>query len=170
MKYNIGDAIMYPKQGLGVIKEVTNRMFKGVKTDYYNIYFDTTEMSMLVPFGLAESKGVRPVVSMIDAQRTIDNLGELFYKMKTLWNIRYEQNKELLNTGSFRDAGSVVVVLSIKEFHDMGTLPVLEDRLFMKARHLFIDELACALGLSYDDAQHLLNEKLREVRFVGNNT
>ena len=50
--FNIGDKVVYPSQGIGVISDIEKREFKGEKQDYYKIkIFNNT---MILSYQLVE--------------------------------------------------------------------------------------------------------------------
>ncbi len=45
-QFAIGEHVVYPLQGVGVIKRIEERMFRGVATMYYVIYLDISDMTV----------------------------------------------------------------------------------------------------------------------------
>jgi CarD family transcriptional regulator len=163
MKYKLYDKLMYPKQGLGEVLKIHERMFKGVVTKYYTIKFNSSDMTIMVPVDKADEQCIRLVVNKQEALSVIDSLADLKEDMSKEWKVRYGRNSDLVfKDGNFISVGKVMVNLGLKE-NLFKALPVLEDRLYMRARSLFIEEAATALNVSFDDAQHMINEKMKEI-------
>ena len=48
--FNIGDKIVYPSQGIGVIDIIEEKEFKGEKQKYYTIQLCNNTMKLTLPF------------------------------------------------------------------------------------------------------------------------
>ena len=138
--FSVGEHIVYPLQGVGLIKEIEDRKFKGKSISYYIIYLDITDMTVMIPVEKATELGIRGIVTPIEAQEALDSLSSIYQPVTIDWKLRYQMNLDLLKEGTVVSIASVVQALyhrsKIKE------LPVQERKLFDNALKILIDEMS----------------------------
>ena len=61
-QFKIGEHVVYPLQGVGVIKDIRERMVRDVPVMYYVIYIDMSDMTVSIPVGKVAESGVRALV------------------------------------------------------------------------------------------------------------
>jgi CarD family transcriptional regulator len=67
--FQIGDKIVYPMHGAGVIEIIEEREILGEKQQYYVIKMPITNMQIMVPVEKASNVGIRPVVDMFTLEK-----------------------------------------------------------------------------------------------------
>jgi len=138
--FSVGEHIVYPLQGVGLIKEIEDRDFKGKPISYYIIYLDITDMTVMIPVEKATELGIRGIVTPAEAQEALDSLSSIYEPVTIDWKLRYQMNLDLLKEGTVVSIASVVQALyhrsKIKE------LPVQERKLFDSALKILIDEMS----------------------------
>lgn len=157
-EFSLKQIIVYPSQGVGEIIDIFKKDFKGKQVQYYKIHIPVSDMNIMVPVENAKAMGIRCVVEKEQALKAIELLGEEFETPTSDWKQRYQQNIDLLHSGSVGDIAAIVRCLyhrsKIKE------LPAMERKLFESAKKLLEDELSYALGQSPKEIEKLLHEKL----------
>ncbi|MCF7954107.1 MAG: CarD family transcriptional regulator, partial [Spirochaetales bacterium] len=68
INYKIGQHVVYPLQGVGIIKDINEKKFKGNSILYYTIYLDISDMTVMIPVDNAQNIGIRPIVSANEAE------------------------------------------------------------------------------------------------------
>ena len=71
-QFQIGEHVVYPLQGVGVIKDIRERVVRDVPVLYYVIYIDMSDMTVSIPVEKVAESGVRAIVSKEDALAAID--------------------------------------------------------------------------------------------------
>jgi len=150
--------VVYPSQGVGVIKSITQKKFKDSKIPYYTIYLEVTDMTIMVPVDKAAGLGIRATVSRDEALKALELIGESFDPIPSDWKMRYQMNLELLKKGSIRDIASIV--RSLYHRSKVKELPILERKLYDSALKLLEDEISISLRKSKDDVSNLIFAKL----------
>ena len=156
--FAVNEHVVYPIQGVGEIKAVEKRMFREKEVLYYDIYFETPDMTVMVPVENAESIGLRKIVSSKEALKALELLNKEYEQTNTDWKTRNQQNLELLKKGAISDIAQVV-----KTLYDRSTskeLPIQERKLFDNASKLLIDEISLALKKSKKESETMIFEKL----------
>jgi CarD family transcriptional regulator len=157
-QYAIGEKVVYPSQGVGIIKGIVERDFRGEKVLYYNIYLEVTDMTVMAPVAKADELGIRSIVSAEMAQEALDLMGEAAEPNPSDWKMRYQMNLDLLRKGSVRDIA--LIVRSLYNRSKVKELPIMERKLYDSALKLFQDELSFSLGVPKSEIESLIHQKL----------
>lgn len=92
--FKIGDKIVYPMHGAGIITEVQNKEVLGVKKDYYILQMPMGEMKISIPVDKINDMGIRFVAQ----EETIHSLRDILKNSEvdfpSNWNKRYKENLE----------------------------------------------------------------------------
>jgi len=154
----VDQKVVYPSQGVGVIKSIVNKKFKDSKIPYYIIYLEVTDMTIMVPVDKAVELGIRPTVSRDEANKALDLLSEDYDPIPTDWKMRYQMNLELLKKGSIRDIASIV--RSLYHRSKVKELPIQERKLYDSAMRLLEDEVTISLKKTKEDVQGMILARL----------
>ncbi len=157
-KFNINEKIVYPSQGVGLIKEIFEKDFRGTVMQYYKIYIEVSDMVVLVPVAKAEDLGIRPVVGAEEAQKALDSLSDEFEPITSDWKLRYQMNLDLLKKGTIADIAAIVRCLYNRS--KVKELPILERKLYDQAKKLLQDEISIAMGISEKEVESMIHTKL----------
>jgi CarD family transcriptional regulator len=150
----VDQKVVYPSQGVGVIKSIVQKKFKDSKIPYYIIYLEVTDMTIMVPVDKAIELGIRPTVSRDEANKALELISEDYEPIPTDWKMRYQMNLELLKKGSIRDIASIV--RSLYHRSKVKELPILERKLYDSAMKLLEDEISISLKKSKEDIQSMI--------------
>jgi len=156
--FQVDQKVVYPSQGVGIIKEIVQKKFKDSKIPYYIIYIEVTDMTIMVPVDKAAELGVRPTVSRDEAAKALDLLSEDYDQIPTDWKMRYQMNLDLLKKGSIRDIASIV--RSLYHRSKVKELPILERKLYDSALKLLEDEISISLRKSKEEVQTMIFSRL----------
>ncbi len=150
-QFQIGEHVVYPLQGVGVIKDIRERVVRDVPVLYYVIYIDMSDMTVSIPVEKVSESGVRAIVSKEDALAALESISSKYEPVSIDWKARYQMNVDLIKEGSIFSIAKVVQGLyhrsKIKE------LPVQERKLYDNALSLLIDECSYALGKDKKDIE-----------------
>jgi len=156
--FQVDQKVVYPSQGVGVIKSIEQKKFKDAKIPYYVIYLEVTDMTIMVPVDKAVSLGIRPTVSKDEAQKALDFIGEDYEPIPSDWKLRYQMNLDLLKKGSVRDIATIV--RSLYHRSKVKELPILERKLYDSALRLFEDEISISLRKPKEEVENLIFARL----------
>jgi CarD family transcriptional regulator len=156
--FQVDQKVVYPSQGVGVIKSIVQKKFKDSKIPYYIIYLEVTDMTIMVPVDKAFSLGIRPTVSRDEAMKAMKLIGEDYEPIPSDWKMRYQMNLELLKKGSIRDIASIV--RSLYHRSKVKELPILERKLYDSALKLLEDEMSISLRKSKEEVQNMIFSQL----------
>lgn len=163
-KFSVDQKVVYPSQGVGVVKEIFEKTFKEELKLYYKIYIEASDMIVMVPVEKSEELGIRQIVSAEEAQEALNLLSDFVEPVTSDWKLRYQMNLDLLKKGTVKDIASIVRCLynrsKIKE------LPILERKLYDSAKKLLEDEISYALGKSSKEIEQEIHTKLEPLGIV----
>jgi CarD family transcriptional regulator len=154
----VDQKVVYPSQGVGIIKSIVQKKFKDSKIPYYIIYIEVTDMTIMVPVDKAIGLGIRPTVSRDEANKALELISEDYEPIPTDWKMRYQMNLELLKKGSIRDIASIV--RSLYHRSKVKELPILERKLYDSALKLLEDELSISLRKSKEEIETMIFSRL----------
>jgi CarD family transcriptional regulator len=156
--FQVDQKIVYPSQGVGIIKAIEQKKFNGAKIPYYVIYIEASDMTIMAPVDKAAELGIRSTVSRDEAQKALELISEDFEPIPSDWKLRYQMNLDLLKKGSIRDIASIV--RSLYHRSKVKELPILEKKLYDSAQRLLEDELSISLRKSKKEVEDLIHERL----------
>ena len=154
----VDQKVVYPSQGVGVIRSIVQKKFKDSKIPYYVIYLEVTDMTIMVPVDKAVELGIRSTVSRDEALKALELIGENYEPIPSDWKMRYQMNLDLLKKGSVRDIASIV--RSLYHRSKVKELPILERKLYDSALKLLEDELAISLRKSREEVDNMIFARL----------
>ncbi|MDR0448306.1 MAG: CarD family transcriptional regulator [Treponema sp.] len=152
--FQVDQKVVYPSQGVGIIKALEKKLFKNEKIPYYRIYLEVSDMTILVPVDKAEGLGIRPIVPRDEALRALELIGEEYEPIPSDWKLRYQMNLDLLKKGSISDIASIV--RSLYHRSKVKELPILERKLYDSALKLLEDEISYSLKKPREEVESLI--------------
>jgi len=156
--FQVDQKVVYPSQGVGIIKSIEEKLFKEQQILYYTIYLEVSDMTIMVPVDNAESLGIRPIVAKDEALKALDLMGEDYEPIPSDWKLRYQMNLDLLKKGSVMDIASIV--RSLYHRSKVKELPILERKLYDSALKLFEDEISYSLRKPKDEIETMIFSRL----------
>ena len=106
--FDIGDKVVYPMHGAGIIEKIEEKEVLGETRSYYILHIPYGNMQVMVPVGSADQAGVRPIVSPDKIEEVYDLLRAASSEMDENWNRRFRENMELLKSGDIACVAEVV--------------------------------------------------------------
>ena len=155
--FNIGDKIVYPMHGAGVIDAIEEKDILGEKQAYYIIKMPG-EVKVMVPTAKAEEIGVRNIIGKENANKVFQILESNETEMSNNWNKRYRDNMEKMKSGDIYEVADVVRNLSFKQ-KEKG-LSTGEKKMLNNAKQILVSELVLAEHASQEDVENLIDNKI----------
>ena len=149
--YQIGDKVVHPMHGAGVIDSIVQRKVAGKLEDYYILKLSVGSMTVMIPTGSTQEIGVRPIVSSEEAKELIHALENIEVDMTQNWNRRYRENMVRLKSGDLLEVARVVKGLLLRE--GQRGLSNGERKMLRTAKQILISELVLAQSLPYETVE-----------------
>jgi CarD family transcriptional regulator len=156
--FQVGDKIVYPMHGAGVIEAIEEKEILGEKQQYYVIKMPIGNMQVLIPMGKASDVGIRLVVDMLTLENTLLVFHDRELEQLLPWNQRYRINMDKIKTGDIQKGAEVVC--DLMRMNERKTLNISEKRMLDNAKGILISELALVKGFTENQAIDFLNEEV----------
>lgn len=156
--FKVGDKVVYPMHGAGVIEAIEDREVLGKKRKYYILSLPLGDMKVMIPLESEQAVGLREVIDEKGIQEVIKILKEPEGNGNGNWNRRYRANLEKIRSGNIYQLAEVVGNLSRRE-HDRG-LSTGERKMLENARQMLISELALARNTEKNQVENMLEKLL----------
>lgn len=153
--FQVGDKIVHPMHGAGVIDSIVSKKVNGVVRDYYILKLPVGGMLVMIPTEHTEEIGVRPVVDRDEADRLIAAMPGIEVDMTQNWNRRYRENMLRIKSGDLMEVARVVKGLMLRD-EDRG-LSTGERKMLHSAKQILISELVLSQDASYEDMERRVN-------------
>ena len=157
--FNVGDKIVYPMHGAGVIESIEEREILGQKQNYYVMKMPVGDMKVMIPTLNVDGIGIREVIGSCDVAKVYEILQDQNVNVTSNWNKRYRENMSKIKSGSIYEVADVVRILMIRE-REKG-LSTGERKMLNSARQILISELVLAGGTDQFEIETVINDFLR---------
>ena len=155
--FNVGDKIVYPMHGAGVIDAIEEKDILGEKQAYYILKMPG-EVKVMVPTKKAEEIGVREIIDKNSAETVFSVLESNETEMSMNWNKRYRDNMDKMKSGDIYEVADVVRNLSFKQ-KEKG-LSTGEKKMLNNAKQILVSELVLTEHSSKDEIEELIDNKI----------
>ncbi|MCK9250198.1 MAG: CarD family transcriptional regulator [Solirubrobacteraceae bacterium] len=156
--FQVGDNVVYPHHGAGVVRARAPRKVLGEERDYLKIRILHNDMTVHVPCDQANAVGLRRVIDEETMRTVLGVLGGPCTEMPKNWNRRFKHNREKIKTGDIHELAEVVRNLATREA-EKG-LSTGEKQMFTRAKKVLASELMYALDKSEEEAEEYLDDLL----------
>ncbi len=157
--FRIGDKIVHPMHGAGVVDGIVQKKVNGVVRDYYTLKLPIGGMLVMIPTDHCEQIGVRAILSGDEAARILNEISDVQVEMQSNWNHRYRENMERLKSGDLMEVAKVVKGLVLRE--GRRGLSNGERKMLHSAKQILVSEIGLAQSITYQEAEDRLEQALR---------
>ncbi|NBI08035.1 CarD family transcriptional regulator [Senegalia massiliensis] len=154
--FDIGDKIVYPMHGAGIIEGIEEKEILGEKKKYFIMKMPMGEMKVMVPMDNIEDIGIREVISLEELEQVLAVLGDDKTKMPQNWNRRFRANMDKIKSGDIFEIASVVRNLLIRD-REKG-LSTGERKMLNNAKQMLVSEIVLAKEIDEIQADELIED------------
>ena len=140
MAFQLGEKVIYPNHGLGVVERIETKTILGTTCGFYQLRMVANETTVLVPVENADGVGLRRAVASEEVIRLYSLLGDGRIDNHQNWKGRFKDNSDKMRTGSLYDV--VDVLKSLTFLSKSKSLSFREKRMLDRAKFLVISELS----------------------------
>jgi len=141
--FEIGDKVIYPNHGLGIIERIETKTIMGTTCGFYQLRM-ANETTVFVPVDNVDGVGLRRAITDAEVERLFLLLGDGKIDNHQNWKGRFKDNSDRMRTGSIFD---VVEVLKSLTFLAKGkSLSFREKRMLDRAKFLVVSEITEVMG------------------------
>jgi CarD family transcriptional regulator len=144
--FQIGENIIYPMHGAGIIKAIEEKEISGEKQQYYVIKMLIGNMQVMIPTGKILSSSIRPVTDIIALKHIIHIFQHGESDRLLPWKQRYKVNTDKIKTGKIQECAEVVRdLMRMKKEKALNTS---EKKMLDNAHEFLISELGLIKGIT----------------------
>jgi len=158
MEFQVGDKVVYPNQGVGIVEQISNRNLTGQPEMFYLLKLSSSSMRVMVPMSSVASVGLRRVTRSSQIGGILEYLQKGRCKSAQDWKGRFKENSEKMRNGSLMQVAEVMKTLII--LNQAKPLSFREKKMLDRARQLLVDEIAVARGQAKEAVEAQLIKSL----------
>lgn len=157
--FNIGDKVVYPMHGAGIIEAIEEKEILGKKRKYYIMKMPLGAMKVMIPLDTIEDIGIREIISLNEVDQVIAVLSDDISKMPMNWNRRYRANMDRIKSGDIYEVAEVVRNLMLRD-REKG-LSTGERKMLSNAKQILVSEIVLAREIEEKEAEELINDAVQ---------
>ena len=142
--FEIGDKVVYPNHGVGIIEKISNRLVGGKFERFYLLRICSNDILVMVPTANAGDVGLRKIVARRDVEQLLSLLGSNEFLAQKDWKDRFKENSEKMRSGSIYHVAEVFK--NLVHLSRVKPLSFREKRMLDRARFLLISELSTVMN------------------------
>ena len=158
LNFHIGDKVVYPNHGVGIIEQISSRAMGATVEKFYLLHIKASSLRVMVPCHNAVSVGLRRVVRNGEIQKVLDLLSVSETNGNGDWKDRFKENSDRMRTGSLTDVAMVLKSLLI--LAQEKSLSFREKKMLERARFLLVSEIAISRNCDESAIEHALTKAL----------
>ena len=153
---NVGDKIVYPMHGAGVISAIEHCEVLGESKSYYVLRLPLGSVKVMIPVDNADNIGLRDIISEEKLQEVLSVLREKPERLTGSWNKRFHANLERMKKGDLCDVAAVARNLIQQD--KQRRISSGEKRLMDLAKQILVSELVYACHKDPEEVELWLEE------------
>lgn len=153
--FNIGDKVVYPMHGAGIIEGIEEKEYLGRSQRYYILRLPIKEMKVMLPTENVKQLGLRDIVPNTIIPEVLTILRDKQSEMSSNWNRRYRENMEKVKTGDIHDVAAVVRDLQLMD-RTRG-LSTGERKMLSNSKQILVSELALVQDMGRQEVEQLID-------------
>jgi len=158
--YQVGDKIVHPMHGAGVIESVVEEKISGKLVQFYVFKMPISGLTLKIPTANTELIGIRNILSAGEIEAVIEKIPTLSIDMTANWNHRYRENMERIKSGDLIEVSGVIKALMHRD-SERG-LSNGERKMLHSAKQILISEIVLSEGVEYSEAEARINAVMTE--------
>ncbi|MCI8336268.1 MAG: CarD family transcriptional regulator [Peptococcaceae bacterium] len=154
--FSIGDKVVYPVHGAGIVEAIEEKEVLGELKQYYVLKLFDGEMRVMVPVDAVQGVGLRSVSDDAILQRVSEVLRCVEEEETIAWNKRYQQHMTKIKSGDVFLVAEVVRSLTLRDMQK--GLAAGERKMLDQARKILVSEFMVAKDIDEQQAKDMINE------------
>jgi CarD family transcriptional regulator len=138
--FQVGDKVIYPNHGLGIVTRIEEKTILGTTCGFYHLRIVANETTVLVPVSNVDGVGLRRAISGDEVDRLFGLLGDGKIDNHQNWKGRFKDNSDKMRSGSIYDVADVLK--SLMFLAKSKSLSFREKRMLDRAKFLIISEVS----------------------------
>ena len=158
--FSIGDLVVHPMHGAGVIDDIVRERVAGTTKEYYVFKMPMGGLILKIPTENSHAIGIRKVISKAEADELLEEIPAIAVEHNANWNKRYQENLLRLKSGDLREVAQVIKGLMRRD--TLRGLSTGERKMLHSAKQIMISELVLVLGSDYKSVEGQLDHAMSQ--------
>ena len=158
--FSIGDLVVHPMHGAGVIDDIVRERVAGTTKEYYVFKMPMGGLILKIPTENSQAIGIRKVISKAEADELLDEIPSIAVEHNANWNKRYQENLLRLKSGDLREVAQVIKGLMRRD--TLRGLSTGERKMLHSAKQIMISELVLVLDSDYKSVEGQLDRAMSQ--------
>ena len=163
--YDIGDKIVYPMHGAGIIEGIEDRVILGQKRKYYIMRVSSSKMKVMIPMENTDEIGVRNVIAPQEAKKVLEYFKKTPVSDDQNWNKRQRENMIKIKSGDIYQVSSVLKDLMYRD--KSKGLSISERKMLNNTRQILVSELVMSGFAVEEDIETIMDDIVDTMLFNG---
>jgi CarD family transcriptional regulator len=160
VSFKIGDKVIYPNHGLGIVAKIEEKTIFGNTEGFFLLRILSTESTVLVPVANVDNVGLRRAISDEEVEELYRLLGDGHIDNHQNWKGRFKDNSDKMRTGSIYDMADVLKSLTF--LAKSKSLSFREKRMLDRAKSLIVSEISEVMRIKPEAVEARVNEQLEK--------
>ena len=140
MTFQIGDKVIYPNHGLGIVERIEEKTIFGTTGGFYHLRIVANETVVLVPVTNVDGVGLRRAICDDEVERLFHLIADGKIDNHQNWKGRFKDNSDKMRSGSVYEVADVLKSLTF--LAKSKSLSFREKRMLDRAKFLIISEVS----------------------------
>ena len=158
--FSIGDLVVHPMHGAGVIDDIVRERVAGTTKEYYVFKMPMGGLILKIPTENSQAIGIRKVISKAEADELLEAIPSIAVEHNANWNKRYQENLLRLKSGDLREVAQVIKGLMRRD--TLRGLSTGERKMLHSEKQIMISELVLVLGSDYKSVEGQLDHAMSQ--------
>ena len=158
MTFKVGQKVVYPNHGVGMVEKIEPTAIDGVEQLYYHLKLLANNSKVMVPKTNLDLVGLRPLCHQRDVRNLFDILEDGNIDTYKDWKGRYKQNLDKMKTGRLTDVAEVLKNLRLVS--QRKSLSFREKKMYERAKYFIVSEVAHVREISEREAEDQVEQAL----------
>ena len=152
--FNIGDKVVYPMHGAGIIESIEEKEILGNKQKYYIMRMPIGNMKVMIPLESVNDIGLREVIKKDQVEKGVAVLSQHKTSTPSNWNRRYRVNMDKIKSGDILEVADVVRNLMLRD-KEKG-LSTGERKMLNNAKQILVSELVLVNNMNEEEIESMI--------------
>lgn len=160
MTFQVGDKVIYPNHGLGIVERIEEKTILGTTCGFFHLRIVSNDTTVLVPVANVDGVGLRKAITDEEVERLFGLLGDGKIDNHQNWKGRFKDNSDKMRTGSIYDMADVLKSLTF--LSKSKSLSFREKRMLDRAKALIISEVSEVMRLKALEVEDQVDRALEK--------
>jgi len=164
MLFQVGEKVVYPNHGVGVIENISWRSFGSRDEQFYLLRLACTSLTVMVPLSHVGELNLRKVTRNGEIDKVLCFLSSGTCKSRADWKDRFKENSEKMLSGGL--LGIAEVLKGLLVLQTSKPLSFRERKMLDRARHMLITEIAVSRVVAEPEVAEMLRRALGKASLI----